>query len=194
MIADRRPVKQAPKKPVQAPASGPGEWIPDALGLPPDCPVHPLGIDGDRLWFLDEIGQIRFMDPEYGKNRVLSLFGGRLEYLEWAWPRFGKSDDKTGQSAVNSYANEKVVSALVKACIGKGPWNNLDKVRGRGCWTDATGNLVIHTGTAVITGKRAETPGEHDGWVYPTRAEIAPPLPLRPMRSCHHWLRPRTRH
>ena len=177
MIADRKQVR-APKKPVQAPACGPGEWVPDSLGLPPDCPVHPLGIQGDRLWFLDGIGQVRTLDPPYGKGHVLGLFCGQMDYLAWAWPRFGKADDK-GQSSVNGFANENCAATLIRACATKGPWDSMDRIRGRGCWTDHAGGLVVHTGTSVITSGRAEPPGEHDGHVYPTRAEIAPPLPLR---------------
>jgi hypothetical protein len=177
MIADRKPVR-ASAKPVQKPAAPPGDWVPDALGLPPDCPVKPLGIQGDRLWFLDGIGQVRMLDPPYGKGHVLGLFCGAMDYLAWAWPRWGKADEKGRPAPVNGYANEDVAAALIRACAAKGPWNSMDKIRGRGCWTDAGGNLVIHTGTSIIIGRHSMPPGEHDGYVYPTRAEIPPPLPL----------------
>ncbi len=177
MIAEAEPVRQV-RVAHDRPSAPPGDWTPDLLGLPPDCPVRPLGIQGDRLWFLDAIGQVRTLDPPYGKGHVLGLFCGKMEYLEWAWPRFGKSDDK-GRAPVSSYANEEVAAALIRACAAKGPWDSVDRIRGRGCWTDAAGNLVVHTGTAVVTGGRAEPPGEHDGIVYPTRARIPGPLSLR---------------
>jgi hypothetical protein len=178
MVADARPVRTT-RKPVQKIAAPPGDWVPDRLGLPPDCPVRPLGIQGDRLWFLDGIGQVRTLDPPYGKGHVLGLFCGQMDYLAWAWPRWGKADEKGRPAPVNGYANEDVSAALLRACAAKGPWDSMSKIRGRGCWTDAAGNLVIHTGTAIISGTSVFPPGEHDGHVYPTRAEIAPPFPMR---------------
>lgn len=177
MVADRKTVHK-PKREAVTPSLPPGEWD-RKLHLPPDCPVKPLGIQGDRLWFLDEIGQVRTLDPPYGKGHVLGLFLGRMEFLAWGWPRFGKADDRTGDARIAGYANDEVTASLIRACAAKGPWDSMDKIRGRGCWTDAGGNLVVHTGTAVISAGRVEPPGELDGHVYPTRAEIPPPLPLK---------------
>lgn len=177
MIADRKPIKSPPRQ-VAQPSGSPGDWD-HRHDLPPDCPVKPLGIQGDRLWFLDGIGQVRVMDPPYGKGPVLGLFLGRIDYLAWAWPRWGKADEETGKAAVNGYANEDVSAALIRACANKGPWDSMDRIRGRGCWTDSGGNLIIHVGTAIISGRSAVPPGELDGHVYPTRAEIAPPLALK---------------
>lgn len=170
--------------------------MPDELGLPPECPVRPLGISGDRYWFLDGLGQVRSFDPPYGKHTMLSLFDGRLEYLSWAWPRWGK--DKM----INGFANEEALAALMRACVSKGPWESIDKVRGRGCWTDGAGGLVVHSGNQVICAGRAEPPGEMDGYVYPTRARIPGPWPLkkdlpfnaarvlRPVLRSWTWARP----
>ncbi len=149
-----------------------GDWLPDTLGLPPDCPVRPLGLAGKRLWFLDGIGQVLSFEPPYGKGDLLLLFGGELHYLEWHWPRWGK------EKSVNGWANEALQAVLIKACAKKGPWDSFSRVRGRGCWQDANGGLVVHTGTAVIYQGREESPGEIGPHVYPTR----PPLP-EPLRE-----------
>lgn len=155
----------------------PGKWTPGPLGLPEDCPVTPLGMSGDRLWLLDEIGQVRFLDPPYGKGHVLGLFCGRFHYLSWAWPRWGK--DKL----IAGFANEECSAALIKACAAKGPWDAVDKMRGRGCWRDLAGNLVVHIGDKVIMGSgskaRAEPPGDYEGYVYPRRAPLPGPWPLK---------------
>jgi hypothetical protein len=172
MFADARPVGPRRKEPVYT-GEEQGKWLPGPLGLPPDCPVRPLGIAGDRLWFLDGIGQVRGLDPPYGKGHVLGLFGGELRYLEWHWPRWGK------EKAVNGFANDEVAACLIKACTQKGPWDAFSRLRGRGCWTDAAGGLVVHTGTAVIYGSRVEPPGEIDDYVYPTRGQLPGPMPLR---------------
>lgn len=185
MLADAEPVKTIRKWTDPHPGEprngvGPGFWHDqaDRLGMPPDCPVVPLGVAGDRLWLLDSIGQVRFLDPPYGKGHVLGLFGGRLEYLTWAWPRWGK--DK----AINGFANEEAAAALIKACTLLGPWEPQDSERWQGCWTDAGGNLVVHTGDKVIQcdakgGGHVYEPGEQDGYVYPARAKIPGPTPLR---------------
>lgn len=152
---------------------GPGDWTPDSLGLPPGCPVKPLGVAGDRMWFLDGIGQVRFLDPPYGKGHVLGLFGGRLEWLTWAWPRWGK------EKLINGFANEEAAASLIKACMAKGPWESVDRMRGRGCWTDRAGNLVVHAGDRVYVGRQAHAPGELGEHVYPTRARIPGPIGLK---------------
>lgn len=177
MLADAEPVRVVrsldPRPGEKRGGVEPGKWEPDELGLPPDCPVTPLGVAGDRFWFLDSIGQVRSFDPPYGKLTMLGLFGGRLDYLAWAWPRWGK--DMT----INGFANEEALAVLMKACNAKGPWEAIDKMRGRGCWTDGAGNLVMHIGNKVVAGGRAEDPGEMDGYVYPTRARIPGPWPLK---------------
>lgn len=159
----------------------PGQWVANRWGLPDGCPVIPLGVAGDRLYFLDEIGQVRFLDPPYGKGHVLGLFGGRLDYLEWAWPRWGKSDPGEDKKRTNGFQNEACAAALIKACAAKGPWESVDKVRGRGCWRDHAGNLVVHTGERVfMSGSgRPEPPGEIDGFVYPRRSRIPGPITLK---------------
>lgn len=199
MMADAEPVAQVrperfkkgePRGGVEA-----GKWSPGILGLPEDCPVQPIGVSGPRLWLLDAIGQVRSYDPPYGKGEMLNLFGGEMGWLEWAWPRWGKD------GVVAGFANEEVLASLMKACIAKGPWNPIDKMRGRGCWTDGGGNLVIHTGKRIIAGGRAEPCGEVDGYVYPTREKLPGPFlredapfnPARMLRSTlrtWNWVRP----
>jgi hypothetical protein len=157
------------------PGEQPGEWRnnPGPMGLPRDCPVQPLGISGQRLWFLDGIGQVIAIDPPYGKGHTLGLFGGELRYLEFHWPRWGK------EKSINGFANDELAADLIKACTVRGPWDAFSRLRGRGCWTDAAGGLVVHTGTAIYSGGRPMPPGEIEGHVYPTRGEIPGPYRLR---------------
>lgn len=200
MLADAEPVRTVRRvdpDPGQ-PRAGvdPGKWAPGPLGLPPDCPVTPLGVSGDRLWLLDEIGQVRFLDPPYGKGHVLGLFCGRYEYLAWAWPRWGKD------RIMNGFANEEATAALIRACMVKGPWDPQDGERWQGCWADMAGNLVVHTGGAVVVRGTAEAPGELEGNVYPARPKMPGPLPLnheapfnpaqilRPILRTWNWQRP----
>ncbi|MBJ7535297.1 hypothetical protein JDN40_14390 [Rhodomicrobium vannielii ATCC 17100] len=154
----------------------PGEWEPDEDGLPPDCPVRPLGQDGDVSFFLDPIGSIRALKPPFGKTHIMSLFLGMTDYLEWAWPRFAKG------GGIDSFAADAVAAALVRACANRGPWSAVDKIRGRGAWRDAEGALVLHCGTRLLMGGRLRMPGEYEGYVYPTRPEFT--LPARRDEKC----------
>jgi hypothetical protein len=146
----------------------PGEWTPQRNGLPSDCPVHPLGVDGDNFWFLDTIGQLRSIPSHrFSQNAVAALFMGRHHYLYWAWPR------TTKDGAVTSWRAEKARDDLMAACAIKGPWKDVEKVRWRGAWRGAKGQLILHTGTELyVYGKEIPT-GELGRYVYPKR----PPLP-----------------
>lgn len=182
----------------------PGQWVPDRLGLPKSCPVIPLGIAGSTGWFIDPIGQVQLLAPPYGKGHLLGLFCGRSDYLTWAWPRYGKN-------GIDGYAAEQAAAALLAACAAKGPWHAVEKIRGRGAWLTADGQLILHLGTSLSLAGRPEPPGEIDGFVYPTRPEIAGPWPspsvnpsgpgpaeetrnparlLRPLIQSWNWARP----
>lgn len=158
----------------------PGQWKPDALGLPQGCPVTPLGVDGAANWFLDPIGQLYCYQKPYGQADTLELFRGRHLFLYWAWPKFrGKSE--TGFE-VEGWKNEKAREVLIGAATAKGPWSATEKVRGRGCWGDGHGGLIVHLGNRMIAirpdgrPQKDEPPGEIEGFVYPTRSRIPGPL------------------
>ena len=166
----------------------PGQWIPDALGLPPDCPVVPLGVDGAANWFLDPIGQLYCYSKPYGQADTLELFRGRHLYLYWAWPKWkGKGENSVD---VDGWKNEKARECLIAAATAKGPWSAIEKVRGRGCWADGHGGLVVHLGSRMIAVSvaagadasghpkrqhRDQPPGEMNGHVYPTRPRVPGP-------------------
>lgn len=183
----------------------PGQWRPNALGLPPDCPIVPLGVDGDTMWLLDPIGQlVAYTDP-FGQGKTLLLFKGRDNYLKWAWPKWGRPktrDDGTVVYPVDGWKNEAVRDAVVAACTAKGPWSPVDKLRGRGAWRDDAGGIVLHCGPDLVVDGRRMPPGELDGMVYPTRPPIPRPWPrpvdpaqnpaklLMPMLRSWNWERP----
>lgn len=176
----------------------PGQWVPDALGLPPGCPVIPLGYDGRKNWFIDACGQLFNYEKPFGQADTVELFRGRHNWLKWAWPRYTKD------LSVDNWKNEQARDCLLAAIAAKGPWNATEKVRGRGCWPDGRGGIVAHLGNAVIASGQARKPGELHGYVYPAR----PPLPgpygwprpieilenpaavLRLMLSTWSWARP----
>lgn len=205
MIADRRPIpivsrKASPEPMLPRDGVAAGQWKPGPLGLPVECPVVPLGVSGSVGYFLDPIGQLQVLAPPYGKGHLLGLFCGDENYLSWAWPRFCKK--REDGTCIDGFAAEKAAAALIAACAAKGPWQAVDRIRGRGAWTGRDGNVVLHRGTAVLMRGRAQPPGEFDGYVYPARVEISGPWPgvaddaanparlLLPLFSSWQWARP----
>jgi hypothetical protein len=175
----------------------PDEWEADELGLPPDCPVIPLGVDDGVYWFLDTLGQLRALEfGQFGQKAINSLFMGRHHYLYWAWPRFNKD------GALVSWRQEKCAEDLMGACARKGPWNAVERARGRGAWTLAEGSLAVHCGTQLYVGGKARGLGELMGDVYMTRPPILHPWPraitgskgpaayLYPLLQTWNWSRP----
>ena len=151
----------------------PGRWSPDLWGLPPDCPVQVLGMDGDALYVIDALGQLAdISDSNFGQNKVQRLFLHRMGYLYWAWPRFGQKGKITGFDTV------AVRDALYKAAGRRGAWSPGDKVRGRGGWTDRAGNLVLHCGDVLYVKGREQPIGNYESHFYPRRPGLPEPWSL----------------
>lgn len=151
----------------------PGEWMDfaDAYGLPPDCPVLPLGTDDGTFFFLDTIGQMRAMKGgDLGQSGINELFMGRHLWLTWAWP-------KSVRDTITSWRPERVREALMAACAKKGTWSPMNSVRGRGLWKGRDGRLILHCGDRLFSIHGDEALGELEGKVYPTRPPIERPWP-----------------
>jgi hypothetical protein len=165
----------------------PGQWLPDhETGLPPHCPVQPVGVDGSAAYFVDVSGQVQAFEAPYGKGHLLGLFGGRMGYLAWAWPRWGKGrrDPDTGEmikGKVDGYDAVTAAADLLKAAHAKGVWTSFDKIRGRGCWEASNGKLVLHLGDKLIVDGRAVKPGYFDGHVYPLMEALRRVVSIKPM-------------
>jgi hypothetical protein len=200
LIADRKPVSTASRRRSPEPSLPrdgveAGKWTPDTSGLPPGCPVVPLGCSGNAGYFIDPIGQVQKIEPPYGKGHLLGLFAGDDNFLGWAWPRWGKK-------GIDGYAAEKAGACLVAACFAKGPWNEVERKRGRGAWLMRNGDIALHTGTCVWVKNRREEPGVIDDYVYPARPQLQLPWPeevpdtanpaklLRPLLNSWQWARP----
>ena len=152
----------------------PGKWdkLADACGLPPGCPVTPLGVSGSNGFFIDPNGQLQQFAKPYGKGDILALFLGDANYLVWAWPRWGKN-------GIDGFAAEDANHVLLSACRIKGVWEAIEKIFGRGSWANRRADLVIHIGEDLfMTGRKLPT-GEYEGAVYPTRPSIPGPWPER---------------
>lgn len=152
-----------------------GVWPPDELGLPPHCPVTPLGRDGDQCFILTACGTVSRITPSAAKRALVEfLFAPYDNYVRWAWPRAVKKGKK-----VDNFDSDDAIAALVRACtlksLREGAWNNVERIRGTGAWMLDDGRLIIHLGDKIITPEGERDPCEYGGHLYPRRPAIDPP-------------------
>lgn len=142
--------------------------------LPEDCPVTPLGAENDGCWYLDALGQLRFLKArDHSRNNLVHLFSPLTAYIEAhdPWCRFDKDGNKKG------IRPEAVADNLMKACASAGVWSPYAKVRGRGAWKGTDGDLVLHLGRRLWINGRMERCGMRGAFVYPVSAERPGPHP-----------------
>lgn len=155
----------------------PGEWrlSPTPNGLPPGCPVQPLGIDRLGAWFLNPMGQVVCLTASAsGKGPIDFLFAGRTAFLEWAWPR---RVAKGEGFEVKGYEADEARRNLVDAAAWQGSFDDMERVRGRGAWVNFDGTLIYHAGDRVWFEGRWRAAGEHGDWVFPGRRAVMTPWP-----------------
>jgi hypothetical protein len=175
--------------------------------LPKGCPVTPLGVDGTRCWFLDALGQIVNLNPQQLSRRwIAHLFAGNTDFLEEHWPRrteIKNKETKETEWVTTGFKPEEVADALVRACAAIGVWSPFAKVRGRGAWNGADGDLVLHLGTRLWIRGQLVACGVRNGLVYPVQAArpgphaqpqaggpTGPAFALEQMLATWSWSRP----
>ena len=155
----------------------PGQWKTDPQAekddtghLPADCPVRPLGYDGENYYLIDTLGQVfNTGDKAMGVERMQKLFASHEDFLCWAWPSFGKG------GTVTNFKAEEARRDLFAACAGRGPWNPTDQVRGRGAWLDDRRRLVLHCGEVLFVYGHEEGTGELGEHFYVRRPKAIVP-------------------
>jgi len=153
----------------------PGQWKfkgpwDDTGHLPEDCPVRPLGYEGENYFVVDTLGQVfNTGDKAMGVERLQKLFAGHEGFLTWAWPSFAK------EGVVTNFKAEEARRDLFAACAERGPWNMTDQVRGRGAWLDDRGRLILHCGDVLYFDGQEEGTGELGDHFYVRR-----PSAIRP--------------
>lgn len=169
----KEPAGDKPKPPRPQRAGG---EVPYDTSFPEDCPVEPLGINGDDVFFLDQKRQLRVLKAEkLNQGTIRTLFGdaGDLKYTYW--PRYSKPDDK-GLYYLVGWRPEQAADVLYNEAARRGIWDVFDRVRGPGGWQDEDGKLVMHCGDLVYHDGTALTPGQIGRHVYPSAP--AKPHPL----------------
>lgn len=153
---------------------------PDGQALPEDCPVVPLGVSGDTYYYLDELKQLRpLAAKEHSRLQLMSLFGKKKEFYYENWPRLTPvKGSKPPRFETTGWKPELAAEALMTAAAIKGPWSPFEKVRGRGAWSNAGGELILHCGDVlyIVPAKpkeeglpwTEEQPGLVERKIYPT--------------------------
>ena len=122
------------------------QQAPPKGALPEDCPVVPLGKDEGTRYYLDADCQLRALaDKEHSRLGILGLFGNDHALLYKYWPRCDKNGFTTG------WRPELAAEMLIGACSLKGVWDSTERERGRGAWLGENGELVLHTGSTVMS-------------------------------------------
>ncbi|MBI1684446.1 hypothetical protein [Caulobacter hibisci] len=157
----------------------PGGWreagfIGDDGALPYNCPIIPLGQDEQFIYVLSPLGHVRMLKENVGKTALMMAFGGRVSWLEWAYPRWSKGTE-TSPAEVTGFAAENLLIDLINACAWKGGFAIEDHIRGRGAWRDDDGSLIYHAGDRVLIQGRWRACGEYNGHIYAARPKLGRP-------------------
>jgi hypothetical protein len=157
----------------------PGRWIEQGFadhdtGLPPACPVFPLGKDGPICYLIDTQGAVAELDAKSsGKGPLGAVFAGRSRWLEWAFPRWRAT--KSGKVVAGGWDADDARQCITDACAYKGPFDPEQRVRGRGAWRDEDDSLIYHAGDMVWIGGKWRRCGEHGRFIYPARERLGRP-------------------
>ena len=167
-------VKNAePQKKVKA-KSGSSPDLQD-YDLPRNCPVRPLGLEGDLFYYLDANSQLRSLAAsKHGRLDLQALFVPDTQFLWNNWGRWS-APDREGHSELVGWKPEMVASSLMDACGQIGPVSIENKVRGPGSWVSDDGRLVMHCGDKIYCADQAFMPGTIGGYVYPSAPEKPKP-------------------
>ncbi|MDR3418678.1 MAG: hypothetical protein P4L83_21100 [Nevskia sp.] len=173
----RAPVQIAAVRAARAGAKAVGELAehpdtPEAEnGLPPGCPVLPLGKFGEFRFYLDADKQLVALPAEkHGRLNLLGLFGAHRTLPYEYWPRMDKDGATVG------WRPELAAEEMMAACSRKGIWDPAERERGRGAWRGPHGELILHVGNQVQiypagpdpwTHRQILAPGVLDRYVYP---------------------------
>ncbi|MGR3522691.1 MAG: hypothetical protein ACU0FT_08050, partial [Paracoccus sp. (in: a-proteobacteria)] len=138
----------------------------------PECPVRPLGVNGDVFFYLDRLGQMRALKKHEGQA-MMALFLDRIELLCINFPTY----DKQGDRVPGKFNQMHASTAMINACAEKGLFNPDGTVRGVGAWRDDNGRLVYHCGKTLLTAEGEQEPSDIEGKIYPAYPPIPAPAP-----------------
>lgn len=137
-----------------------------------DCPVTPLGVRGPHAFYLDVNGQMRSV-TKHDRETILSLFGHMNPRLNYKFPVWRKNAEGEMERKPRAFDQGDAAWVMYAAASECGVFDPANSVRGVGAWTDDDGNLVYHTGDALLINGERHKPGKLGKHIYPAQ----PPIP-----------------
>jgi hypothetical protein len=149
--------------------------------LPPDCPVIPIGMGEGTRYYLNAARQLVTLKVrDHTRLEIMGMFGEHADLVHEIWPRKKKITDKNGveREIVTGWRPEEAGEQLMRLSAAKGIWSPIEKARGRGCWRDESGGLVVNIGSAVFSDGQWRRPGLYGDHVMIAREAILKPALL----------------
>lgn len=180
---DATPAKAPPKKKAARKVQADYIDTPYDTFFPDGCPIEPLGVNGDDVFFLDQKRQLRIMKgKDLNRGTIVTLLGEAGDLKFKFWPRHSYNE-KSNETTLVGWRPEQAADCLYTEAARRGIWDILDRVRGPGCWVDGDGKLIMHCGDELFMAQESNgdasfavqslEPGQVGRHVYPS----APPKP-----------------
>lgn len=171
-----RAAPKAKAKPKPAPERMPGgSDMPYDISFPEGCPIEPLGINGDLVYFLDQKRQLRMYAADKLNRGTIQALLCELQDLKYSyWPR-KTYNEKDKCMDVTGWRPEQAADCLLMEASRRGIIDVIERVRGPGCWKDSDGKLVMHCGNIIYHDGEAITPGAIGRHVYPGATALPKP-------------------
>lgn len=146
--------------------------------LPPDCPIKPLGRQGNIVWIVDTMGQIIGFAPSERKDaQLFDLFAGHSNYVCHHWP----GRNKKGEPVHDNVEMRKAWNCIVNAAERQGFFDPNEKVRERGGWAggEKREKFIWHAGDQIYIWHDGALllaePGDIDGKFYVGGPQLVEP-------------------
>ena len=178
-LADRKEIEPARNDARSSTKGGTRDY-----GWKPDCPITPLGKEGEVIYVLDARNQIHSLNlMSNHRQTIISMIGGE-KGIAWLERNYANTSAKKSRKADWDYT--RFMDTLIVACDEKGFWQSKN-IRGRGAWSDNTGRLYYNLGTRLLASLTSEEQekksthytehkvGIHKPYVYSAGVKIPAP-------------------
>lgn len=157
------------------------------LGKPDPCPVRFRGYRGGQYFVISGAREIRSFSAGqlHGRGGLADLFGGSL----W-WPlrHFRKYDPVKKQHSGNLQI-QRLMAAMIRACIAAGVYDGSMSVRGVGTWLGPDGLPIVHAGERIFADGEIHPPGVELGEsLYVVGVDRVAPAYVNEDRTGFSWV------
>jgi energy-coupling factor transporter ATP-binding protein EcfA2 len=136
------------------------------LHLPEDCPVTPLGGDGNTFFYLNANQQLVSVEAQkHSKNVITALFAPHVE--SWCYHHYPKTLDPDTNRPKDFKVDALARDLMCEAQERRSTWRPQGNVRGAGVWPGEDGDLRVHLGDRLLIGGQVASLGRVDDHVYP---------------------------